>query len=71
MDFFDFTDDERSVWRSDPITKAYLGLLSKNRDACADNAISALLSHDTKAAAVNAGIREGHVMALLVAEQSK
>lgn len=71
MDFYDFSDDERSVWRSDPITKAYLGLLAKCRDEHATTALDSLANGDEKAASLSTGRHFGFGLALQYAGDTK
>lgn len=71
MDFYEFSADDRSVWRADPITQAYLGLLGKTRDAHAVTAIHNLNGHDATEAYISAGRHNGFTLAVQMAEDER
>lgn len=71
MDFYDFSADDRSVWRADPITQAFIGYLGKQRDQFAQDAILSLLRSDDRYASLAAGRYAGIGTALLLAEDVK
>lgn len=55
MNYFDLTDDERQVWRGDPVTQALRSLLEEELGDATEDALTSLLNHNEKDAFINAG----------------
>lgn len=71
MLYLDFTDDEREQWRKQDITRAYVNqLYEQNKDAIG-NAIAALRGGNLSSAYNWAGLADGLLDAIHVAEDVK
>lgn len=55
MNYFEFSDDERQVWRGDPVTHAFRALLEERLADVTEDALGALMNHSEKDAFIFAG----------------
>jgi hypothetical protein len=59
MNYFDLSDDERQVWRSDTVTQAFKALLEDKLADATEDTLMALLNGREKDAFVLAGKNNG------------
>lgn len=71
MTFWDLTPDEREQWRKDKVTAAYIDQLYEHNKDAIGNAISALKSGGVQSAYNWAGVADGLLDAIHVAEDVK